>query len=153
MEQISIAVVVNNALELALLSDYIREGFADSEMNPLIQGFLDPRKAYDYMVNSDCGLLFIGVSLCGGDGLLLSRRIQEYRPDVSIVLVTEQEEYVLQALQMYIHLRGYLSMPTSVEAVKMLLDSIYSPNVGAFFHEKRRFRPTNLYGSLQSLGV
>lgn len=131
MKQINIVLVENSRQDLTLLGEYIQEMFQpDGDTQLALESFLDPEKALEYVRTHECQLFITGVNLCGTDGVILSRRVQDMRPDIGIVLTTAYEEHVLQALQMCVHLQGYLSMPTSKEAVKKLLCSIFSTAAG-----------------------
>lgn len=55
------------------------------------------------------------------DGIALCKKVREIRPHTAIVLTTSYDEHVLQALQSYIPLAGYLSMPTPQAAVRELI--------------------------------
>lgn len=126
MKPINIALVENNLHDLNLLTAYIQEAFPPGKgMEFHVMSFREPEKALEYVATQDCPLLITGVELCGMDGLLLARRAQERKPEIGIVLTTQYEEHVLQALQMCVHLQGYLSMPTSKEAVRKLLHSVF----------------------------
>lgn len=127
MTESNIVIVENNRPDLELMTTYVSEVFEQYEDTTVtIHGFIDPKKALEYITQNDCDILFSDAELCGMDGLILLRRIQQKFPKINWVITTAYEEYVVQAVQMQIRLSGYLSTPTTLPKVKKLIDNIIS---------------------------
>lgn len=120
MKHTTAVIVENSPLESELLKAFLLEAFPDS-CTVSIHCFLNPLEAYTFLCGNDCQMLFTGVDLRGMDGITLCKKVREIRPDTAIVLTTPYDEHVLQALQSYIPIAGYLSMPTSEAAVRELI--------------------------------
>lgn len=120
MKHITIVVVENSFHETEILKEYLQEAFPDSYVVS-VHCFLSPLEAYSFLSCHDCKLLFTGIELRGMDGISLCKKVREVRPDTAIVLTTPYDEHVLQALQSYIPVAGYLSMPTSEAAVREMI--------------------------------
>lgn len=120
MEHFTAVIVENSPIEAELLKTFLLEAFPDS-CNISVHCFLNPLEAYGFLCSNGCQLLFTGVDLRGMDGIALCKKVREVRPDTAIVLTTPYDEHVLQALQSYIPVTGYLSMPTSETAVRELI--------------------------------
>ena len=89
-----------------------------------VNGFLDPQEALEHIEQNGCDILFSDAALCGTDGLTLLRRLQQKHPQISVVLTTAYEEYVVQAVQMQVRPSGYLALPATPSKTKALLDSL-----------------------------
>lgn len=113
-------IVGNSSIETELLKTFLLEAFPAS-CTVTIHCFLSPLEAYSFLCSNECQLLFTGVDLRGMDGIALCKKVREIRPHTAIVLTTPYDEHVLQALQSYIPVAGYLSMPTSQAAVRELI--------------------------------
>lgn len=120
MEHFTAVIVENSPIEAELLKTFLLEAFPDS-CTVSVQCFLNPLEAYGFLCGNDCQMLFTGVDLRGMDGIALCKKVREIRPDTAIVLTTPYDEHVLQALQSYVPVAGYLSMPTSEAAVRELI--------------------------------
>lgn len=120
MKNTDIVVVGNSCNEIEILKEYLQEAVPVSHAVS-VHCFLSPLEAYTFLCNHDCHLLFTGINLRGMDGITFCKKVQEAKPDTAIVLTTSYDEHVLQALQSYIPIAGYLPMPTSEEAVRELL--------------------------------
>ena len=115
----------NNRPDLEMMTMYISESLKKhEECQANVIGFIDPDKAYKYIVQNGCDVLFSEAELCGTDGLNLLRKIRKAYPQISIVITTTYEEYIVQAVQMQIKPAGYLSLPTTVSKIKDLIASI-----------------------------
>lgn len=125
MKHTTAVIVENSPLEVELLKEYLLDAFPDG-LAVSVHCFLDPMKAYLFLCGNDCQLLFTGVDLRGMDGITLCRKVRAVKPDTAIVLTTPYEEHVLQALQSYIPIAGYLSIPTSQAAVRELIAHIHN---------------------------
>lgn len=120
MKHTNAVIVENSPLESDLLKAFLLEAFPDSR-SVSVHCFLNPLEAYAFLCGNDCQLLFTGVDLRGMDGITLCKKVREIRPDMAIVLTTPYDEHVLQALQSYVPIAGYLSMPISEAAVRELI--------------------------------
>lgn len=125
MKKVNVVVIESNLPNLELITEYITKAFAqDNEIKTNVKGFLDPEKAYEWIMQNGCNILFSDVELCGTDGLVLLRRIQQILPKTSIIITSSYEEYAVQALQMKIRLSGYLTPPFTESKIKDQLDDI-----------------------------
>lgn len=120
MKHTTAVIVENSPIEAELLKSFLLEAFSECR-TVSIHCFLDPQEACAFLRGSDCKLLFTGIDLRGMDGITLCKKAREIRPDIAIVLTTPYDEHVLQALQSYVPVSGYLSMPTSRDAVSELI--------------------------------
>lgn len=117
----------NNRSDLEMMKMYISESLEKhEECKANIIGFIDPDKAYEYIVQNGCDILFSEAELCGTDGLNLLQKIRKEYPQINIVITTTYEEYIVQAVQMQIRPAGYLSLPTTLSKMKDLIESILS---------------------------
>lgn len=120
MKHTTITVVGNSLHETEILKEYLLEAVPEAECVS-VHCFLNPLEAYTFLCRHDCQLLFTGVDLRGMDGISFCKKVREIKPNTAIVLTTSYDEHVLQALQSYVPVAGYLSMPTSQEAVQQLI--------------------------------
>ena len=120
-------VLGNNRPDLEMMKAYISESLVKhEECKANIIGFIDPDKAYEYIVQNGCDILFSEAELCGTDGLNLLQKIRKEYPQINIVIMTTYEEYIVQAVQMQIKPAGYLSLPTTLSKIKDLIENILS---------------------------
>lgn len=127
MKQINVVVLGNNRPDLEMMKMYISECFdKHEEYKANVIGFIDPDKAYEYIVQNGCDILFSEAELCGTDGLNLLQKIRKEYPQINIVITTTYEEYIVQAVQMQIKPAGYLSLPTTLSKIKDLIENIFS---------------------------
>ena len=127
MKQINVVVLGNNQPDLEMMTMYISESLEKhEECKANIIGFIDPDKAYEYIIQNGCDILFSEAELCGTDGLNLLQKIRKEYPQINIVIMTTYEEYIVQAVQMQIKPAGYLSLPTTLSKMKDLIESILS---------------------------
>lgn len=125
MKHTTAVIVENSPLEAELLKAYLLEAFPDTR-TVSVHCFLNPLEAYIFLCSNDCQLLFTGVDLRGMDGIALCRKVREIRPNTAIVLTSAYDEHVLQALQSYVPIAGYLPMPTSETAVRELIAHLFA---------------------------
>lgn len=117
----------NNRPDLEMMRMYISECFdKHEEYKANVIGFIDSDKAYEYIVQNGCDILFSEAELCGTDGLNFLQRIHKEYPQINIVITTTYEEYIVQAVQMQIKPAGYLSLPTTLSKIKDLIENILS---------------------------
>lgn len=127
MKQINVVVLGNNRPDLEMMKMYISECFdKHEEYKANVIGFIDPDKAYEYIVQNGCNILFSDIELCGMDGLLFLREVQKRSPQTNIVITTAYDEYVVEAVQMQIRLAGYLSLPITISKTEKLISNILS---------------------------
>ena len=127
MKQLNVVVLGNNRPDLEMMKSYVSECFEKhEECKTKVIDFLDPQKAYEYIAQNGCDILFSEAELCGTDGLNLLREIRKEHPQINIVITTTYEEYIVQAVQMQIRPAGYLSLPTTISKMKELIESILS---------------------------
>ena len=127
MKQLNVVVLGNNRPDLEMMKTYISESLEKhEECQANVIGFIDPDKAYEYIVQNGCDILFSEAELCGTDGLNLLQKIRKEYPQINIVITTTYEEYIVQAVQMQIKPAGYLSLPTTLSKIKNLIENILS---------------------------
>ena len=127
MKPITVVVLGNNQPDLEMMTMYISESLEKhEECKANVIGFIDPDKAYEYIVQNGCDILFSEAELCGTDGLNLLQKIRKEYPQINIVITTTYEEYIVQAVQMQIKPAGYLSLPTTLSKIKDLIENILS---------------------------
>lgn len=120
-------VLGNNRPDLEMITTYISESLENrEECKAKVIGFIDPNKAYEYIVQNGCDVLFSEAELCGTDGLKLLQKIRKEYPQINIIITTTYEEYIVQAVQMQIRPAGYLSLPTTLSKIEDLIESILS---------------------------
>ena len=131
MSKNNIVIVKNNLSEINLMTAYISEIFEQHECaGATVKGFLDPKKALEYIVQNGCDILFSDIELCGMDGLLLLREVQKHSPETNIVITTAYEEHVVEAVQMQIRLAGYLPPPITTTKMEKLMGN-FLPQMNA----------------------
>ena len=127
MKPITVVVLGNNRPDLEMMTMYISESLEKhEECQANVIGFIDPDKAYEYIAQNGCDVLFSEAELCGTDGLNLLQKIRKEYPQINIVITTTYEEYIVQAVQMQIRPAGYLSLPTTLSKIKDLIENIFS---------------------------
>ena len=125
MKPITVVVLGNNRPDLEMMKAYISESLEKhEECQANVIGFIDPDKAYEYIVQNGCDILFSEAELCGTDGLNLLQKIRKEYPQTNIVITTTYEEYIVQAVQMQIRPAGYLSLPTTLSKMQTLIEGI-----------------------------
>lgn len=90
---------------------------------PLIEEiklFESPEKALEYVKKNSVDIAFLDIEMPKMDGLTLSKKIKEYRPNIYIIFTTSYEVYALEAFKQ--HVGGYLLKPVTYEAIKKEID-------------------------------
>ena len=125
LKQINVVVLGNNRPDLEMMTTYISESLErHEEYKATVTGFIEPNKAYEFVEQNGCDILFSEAELCGVDGLNFMRKIRKEHPQINIVITTTYEEYIVQAVQMQIRPAGYLSLPTTLSKMNDLIESI-----------------------------
>ncbi len=82
----------------------------------LIGGFTKAEEALDFIESREVDIVFLDIEMPQINGLELSERIFETKPEIDIVFVTAYDKYALQAFQA--HAVGYLLKPIELEDIQ-----------------------------------
>lgn len=89
------------------------------------EGVLRTMELWEYLNSHDVDVIFVDVDLFDLDGITLTKRLMEEKPQMNIVIYTGHPEYKADAMDLFAS--GYLVKPATEESVKNVLEHLRYP--------------------------
>ena len=119
-----IIVVDDEAMQLEMLKDAVREAVPDCELT----GFSNPLEALDWSRANAPEIAFLDIQMPVMNGIALAKELKKSNPKINLVFVTGYyAEYVFDAMPL--HFSGYLQKPVNAQKVRQELDNLRFPLV------------------------
>lgn len=116
----SVVICDGNPLHLSYLRQTLEE--YDSEGRYEVSGFSDGDLLAKALSNQEMHLLFLDMSMSGGNSIHLGKLIREKYPEVLIILMTESDTFSLGAYAL--RASYYLQKPVMAHKIHAILDEI-----------------------------
>ena len=90
-----------------------------------VHAFSRAAEALEYAERTPCDAAFLDIEIRDMNGLALARRLKEQNPRINIIFVTGYNQYMGDALSMYVS--GYVMKPADPERIARELDNLRIP--------------------------